>query len=103
MMLLLAPGLVQLAKAENPRVTYPPDVQAILDKTTGATQAALLDFTLFKPERSGKHTSTREITDNGVVTSDDVKKANEEVGKLAVEQRVTGVVQFIEAWRKAKP
>jgi len=103
MMLFLAGGLVQMTKAENPQLTYPPDVQAVLEKTGGATQAALLDFMLFKPERSGKRTSTREITNNGVVTGSDVKTASVELGELAVEQRVEGVVRFIEAWRKAKP
>lgn len=103
MMLFLAPGLIQMAKAENPRLTYPPEVQAILEKTTGGDQAALLDALLFQPLSSGKHTSTREFTNNGVVTADDVKTANAELGRLAVDYRIEGVVRFIEAWRKAAP
>ncbi len=103
MMLVLAGGLVQREKAENPQVVYPPDVQAVLEKTTGPVQAALLDFMLFKPERTGKHTSTREITNNGVVTGADLKTASEELGKVAVEWRVNGVVHLIEAWRNARP
>jgi len=103
MMLLLAGGLVQMAKAENPQVTYPPDVRAVLEKSSAGAQAALLDSMLFKPVRTGKHTSTREITSNGVVTESDVKTADAEIGTLAVEQRVEGVVRFIEAWRAASP
>jgi creatinine amidohydrolase/Fe(II)-dependent formamide hydrolase-like protein len=92
-----------MAKAENPTVTWPPAVQAILAKTSKADQGALLDALLFQPLRSGKHTSTREATNNGVVTAEDVKTSNAELGRLAVDYRVDGVVRFIEAWRAAVP
>jgi creatinine amidohydrolase len=103
MRLLLAPGLVQMAKAENPTLTCGPDVQAIMDKTSGSDQAVLLDSVLYLPEKTGKHTATRAITNNGVVTGGDVKTATVELGQLAVDYRVAGVVRLIESWRKVRP
>lgn len=103
MMLLLAPGLVRPGKAENPTLTYPPQIREVKEKTDGAARTALLDAMLFQPVRAGKKTSTREFTSNGVVTEEDLKSANIDLGRLAVSYRVEGTVRFIEAWRKAKP
>ena len=101
-MLHLAGGLVQMAKAENPRLTFPPEVQAILDRTTGPNQGALLDVMLFEPARSGKRTSTREVSNIGAVTTGDIKSASAEIGKAGVEATVAAAVRFIETWRQAR-
>ena len=103
MMLFLAGGLVRMDKAENPVLTYPPLAREIMAKAEGSAQAALLDTLLFEPLRSGKQASTREMTNNGVVTGEDLKNVSPEIGRLAVEYRVNGTVRFIESWRKVKP
>ncbi|MBP7864628.1 MAG: creatininase family protein [Acidobacteria bacterium] len=103
MMLLLAPGLVRMDKAENPKLTYPPLARKIREKADGFAKEALLNALLYQPLRSGKLSSTRELSNNGVVTGEDLKLSSEEIGRLAVDYRVDGVVRFIEAWRKVKP
>lgn len=101
MMLELAGGLVQMDRVEAPRISLPPAAQAILDRTSGRNQEALLDVTLWQPERTGKRASTREMTSNGVYTTGDVKTASVELGRLAVDYRVDPIVRFIEAWQAA--
>jgi len=103
MMLLLAPGLVRMDRAANPNVTYPPLAAEIMAKADSTSKGALLDALLFQPLRSGKQSSTRELTDNGVVSGEDLKLSSPEIGRLAVDYRVDGVVRFIEAWRKIQP
>lgn len=103
MMMYLAGGLVQMSKAENPKLTLPASVQAISEKVAGRNREALGNATLFQPERSGKGTSTREISSNGVVTSGDVKTASADIGRAVVEANVEAAVRFIEAWRLARP
>jgi creatinine amidohydrolase len=103
MMMYLAGGLVQMSKAENPTLTFPASVQAISEKIAGRNREALDNATLFQPERSGKGTSTREISSNGVVTTGDVKTAGADIGRAVVDANVEAVVRFIEAWRQARP
>ena len=103
MMMYLAGGLVQMSKAENPTLTLPVPVQEISEKVAGRNREALDNATLFQPERSGKRTSTREISSNGVVTRGDVKTATADIGRAVVEANVEAVVRFIEAWRQAHP
>lgn len=102
MMLFLARGLVRMDKAENPVLHYPPQAKEIMEKVEGANQAAILDVILFQPAHSGKQSSTREFSNNGVVTGEDLKKSGEEIGRLAVDYRVEGVVRFIQSWKKVK-
>ena len=102
-MMYLAGGLVQMSKAENPTLTFPASVQAISEKIAGRNREALDNATLFQPERSGKGTSTREISSNGVVTSGDVKMASADIGRAVVETNVDAAVRFIETWRQVRP
>jgi creatinine amidohydrolase/Fe(II)-dependent formamide hydrolase-like protein len=102
MMLFLARGLVRMEKAENPVLTYPPPAKEVMEKIGGVNQAAILDVMLYQPARSGKQSSTREFSNNGVVTGEDLKNSTEDLGRLAVDYRVEGVVRFIQAWKKTK-
>ena len=102
MMLFLAGGLVRMEKAENPVLTYPPLVKEVMENTKGVNQTALLDVMLYQPARTGKRTSTREFTSNGVVTGEELKNSSTDLGRLAVDYRVEGVVRFIQDWKKAK-
>ncbi len=103
MMLYLAGGLVRMGEAENPVLRYPPEVNEVMEKVDAADRAALLEGMLFQPERSGKKTSTREFTSNGVVTGEDLRTSSADLGRLAVDYRVEGVVRFIQAWKKVRP
>jgi creatinine amidohydrolase len=102
-MMYLAGGLVQMSKAENPKLTFPASVHAISEKIAGRNQEALDNALLFQPERSGKGTSTREISSNGVVTTGDLKTASAEIGRAVVEANVEAVVRFIETWQQIRP
>lgn len=103
MMLYLASGLVRMEKAENPVLSDPASIRAVKEKADEGARAALLDAMLFLPARTGKQTSTRELSSNGVVTGEDLRSASPELGKLAVDYRVEGVVRFIQSWRKVRP
>jgi creatinine amidohydrolase len=102
-MLYLAGSLVDMSKAVNPVLTVPPDV-AKLD-ALGKTDLALAQLARemrFRPEETGKKTSTREMTDTGSVTTGDIKTASAERGRREVEGFIDAAAKFIEAWRAAK-
>jgi creatinine amidohydrolase len=99
MMMYLAGGLVQMAKTEISTLTLPASFRAISEKIAGRNREALDNATLFQPERSGKGTSTREISSNGVVTTGDLKTASAEIGRAVVEANVDAAVRFIDAWK----
>jgi len=103
MMLYLAGSLVDLTKAVNPVLTVPPDV-ATLD-ALGKTDPALAELAgemRFRPQETGKKTSTREMTDTGSVTTGDIKTASAERGRREIEGFIDAAARFIEAWRAVK-
>ncbi len=102
-MLYLAPELVRLERAENPKLTLPPSLEAIYRQTDGETEKALDWATAFLPRETGKGTSTREMTDNGAFTDGDLRAAQPELGRVRVEDRVGAAARFIETWRKLQP
>ncbi len=102
-MLELTPGLVAVEKIENPVLTLPPGLRAALDDGTSPNLQAVAQAWLFRPERSGKGTSTRDMTSNGVVTTGDVNSSNAALGRAVMKQRVDAIVRFIEEWRTLEP
>jgi hypothetical protein len=54
-----------------------------------------------RPESTGKQTSTRESTSNGVTTKRDLKSATAEQGRQQAERFIEAAVKFIETWKKA--
>jgi len=103
MMLYLAGSLVDLTKVVNPVLTVPPDV-AKLD-ALGKTDPALAELAgemRFRPQETGKKTSTREMTDTGSVTTGDIKTASAERGRREMGGFIDAAARFIEAWRAVK-
>jgi creatinine amidohydrolase len=99
-MLFHSGSLVQMSKAENPRLTLPARLRAVYDTTQGET-LKVLDWAMgFLPEGTGKRASTPEMSNNGVVTDGDLATASAELGRVRVEARVEAAVEFIETWRK---
>ncbi len=98
-MLSLAPALVRTDRLQNPRLTLPPRLRAIYERTDGEAQKALDWATAFLPVETGKGTSTRELTDTGAFTDGDLRTANAELGSARVDATVSAAVRFIETWR----
>lgn len=99
-MLFLSGTLVQMSKAENPKLTLSAGLRAVYDTTDGETLKALDWAMAFLPESTGKRTSTPEMSHNGVITDGDLAMASAALGQARIEARVKAAVDFIEAWRK---
>lgn len=100
-MLYLTPGLVDMNRAEKPILSFPPNVQKSFLKSTG--QSLFMEVAMsgmFCPEDTGKNSSSRELTNNGVFTDGDPANAKQTQGKAAVDHFVKAAVQFIEEWKK---
>jgi creatinine amidohydrolase len=103
--LYLTPDLVDLAAARRPTLTYPPflaDMKAEL--VAGDPTARLLFFAeTLKAKSTGKHVSTREMTDTGNWTELDLHTATAARGRQSSEQFVDAAVAFIEKWKSLEP
>jgi len=99
--LYLFGSLVQMSQAENPVLTFPPDVIRYMDmaRTTNPAFAAVAAVLRFRPVETGKKTSTREVSSTGAVTLGDIKSATVERGRWEVEDYVAYAAKFIEEWR----
>lgn len=100
-MLYVANSLVDMSKAEKPILTFPPAAQNALEKAKeNPNLAAIAMASLFTPKKIGKKASTREMTDNGVVSSGDPNDARAELGRKGVQRFVDAAVKFILEWKK---
>jgi len=103
--LYLTPGLVDLAAARKAVITYPAHLQAIEPQVAAGDPTASLVFLAeaLKAKSTGKHTSTREMTDTGSWSELDPKLATAAQGQAEVEAFVSSAVQFIDAWKALRP
>ncbi len=60
------------------------------------------EASLFWPEETGKGTSIREVSSNGVLSFNDPKDASTEYGKPFLDDMVSSAVNLIEAWKLVK-
>ena len=100
-MLYLTPGLVDMNRAEKPILTFPPNALKSFQKSVG--QPLFMEVamsSMFCTKETGKNSSTRELTNNGVVTDGDPANATQAQGKASVDQFVKAAVQFIKEWKK---
>jgi creatinine amidohydrolase len=86
-------------------LTLPPHLQAMLPQVLGGDRTANLVFLAeaLKAKDTGKHTSTREMTETGNWTVVDVAQASAERGKATTDAFVGAAVQFIEKWKALRP
>src|SRR6185312_9734482 len=105
MSLYLTPGLVDLSAARKATITYPPHLQALESRVAARDPTASLVFLseALKAKSTGKHTSTREMTDTGSWSELDPKLATAAQGRAEAEGFVSAAVEFIEAWKKLRP
>jgi len=100
-MLYLANSLVDMSKAEKPILTFPSSAQKAFERAKDNPNTATIAWaTLFTPKKVGKKASTRELTNNGVVSSGHPKDAKVELGQKAAQGFLAAVVKFIEEWKK---
>ncbi len=101
--LCLFPDLVQLEKAEKPIIRFPEE----LDKMRLLSEDypdvnQIWEGSLFWPEETGKGTSIREVSNNGVLSFNDPKDASTDYGKPFLDDMVSSAVNLIEAWKLVK-
>lgn len=103
--LYLTPNLVNLQAARKAVITYPAHLQAIEPQVAAGDTTASLVFLseALKAKSTGKHTSTREMTDTGSWSELDPKLATAAQGQAEAETFVASAVQFIDAWKKLRP
>jgi creatinine amidohydrolase/Fe(II)-dependent formamide hydrolase-like protein len=98
-MMHVAPRLVHTEKLENPVLTIPSDLAAIYTLEAGGVRDALDWAVSFVPKATGKHTSTRELSNNGVFTFGRLEEASSEIGASRVDSVVQALVRAINTWR----
>jgi len=103
--LYLTPGLYDQSVARPAKITYPPHLAALVPKLLAGDRAAELVFLheALKNSDTGKHTSTREMTDTGSWSTLDPKTATAEAGRKSTEQFVNSAVAFINHWKELRP
>jgi len=103
--LYLFPDLVDMSKAGKNEVTLPDHLQKALPQMIAGDDTATAVFLAeaLKPKDTGKHTSTREMTQTGVWSERDTREASAENGRQDAEAFIDASVQFIERWRVLKP
>ncbi|UCC49867.1 MAG: creatininase family protein [Gemmatimonadota bacterium] len=99
-MMYLAGDLVQMERAENPVLTFPPDVEKVLSGMEGSNLSLLRDAYLFLPEGTGKRTSSREMSSNGCFTTGDVKTSSAARGKWELWAFVESAIAFLNSWKE---
>jgi creatinine amidohydrolase len=93
-------NLVDMSKAENPVLTFPPEVLKFLEMSKkDPVFGEVADKIGFRPIETGKKSSTREMTNNGAITTGDIKTATAERGRREVEDFISAAARFIEEWR----
>jgi creatinine amidohydrolase len=103
--LYLTPNLVNLSAARPATLTYPPHLQAMVPKVIAGDPTANLVFLAeaLKAESTGKHTSTREMSNTGSWSVLDPRTATAAQGQEEADRFISAAVQFIEAWKKLRP
>jgi len=98
--LYLIGSLVDMSKAENPILTFPPEMRKLMEMSKeDPSFSAVWGSIWFRPLETGKKTSTREMTNTGAVTTGDIKTATAERGRKELEDFITAAAKFIEEWR----
>jgi creatinine amidohydrolase len=102
-MLYLKPDLVKMERAEKPKFKASPKIQEIIDLgRKNPEMYALLSTVQGVPEETKKGGASHELSNNGIWSTGDPKRATRERGEKTVNAMVTNAVRFIEAWKKIK-
>jgi creatinine amidohydrolase len=101
----LFPSLVDLDKATQPQLIFPPHITRMLPQVAARDRAASLVFLAeaLKPKETGKKTSTAEMSSTGVWSERNTREATAEQGRRATEGFVDAAVRFIDRWKELRP
>ena len=100
-MLYLKPELVKMKRAKRPRMNFTPQMGELF--ILGQKNPDLMmvwESLLAVPEETNKGGASHEISNNGIWTFGDPKKATSEKGEKAATRMVEKAVKFIEDWRR---
>jgi creatinine amidohydrolase len=102
-LLYLKPELVKMERAEKPKFKASPKIQEIVDLgRKNPEMYTLLSTVQGVPEETKKGGASHELSNNGIWSTGDPRKATKERGKKTVNAMVTSAVNFIEAWKLIK-
>lgn len=103
--LYLTPNLVNLAAGRTAPLTLPAHLQKMLPDVVAGDPTATRVFLAeaLKSEKTGKGTSTIEMTDTGVWSALEVRTATAERGRAETDASVDAAVAFIERWKRLRP
>jgi creatinine amidohydrolase len=100
-MLYLTNSLVDMARAEKPKLTFPDAARKAWANSEGSPDLSLVaSANLFRPKDTGKKASSREMSNIGVFTGGDPKNATAESGRKSTERFVKAAVKFIKDWKR---
>lgn len=98
-MLYLRPDLVKMERAERPKITFTPKMQQLLRLGRKYPDLMLILGGLQAvPAETGKGGASHELSNNGIWTMGDPKKATKELGEESVNRIVNYAVKFIQEW-----
>ncbi len=103
--LYMFPNLVNMQNAQTAKLTLPEHMQKMLPQVAAGDPTASLVFLAegLKPLETGKHTSTREMTNTGTWGVREITQATAEQGRRETEDFVNAAVKFIERWKELRP
>jgi creatinine amidohydrolase len=103
--LYLFPSLVDMSKAGPNSLQLPEHLRNMLPEVIAGDRTATSVFLAegLKPEATGKHTSTGEMTATGVWSERDTRESSAEQGRVQAESFVAAAVRFIERWKVLTP
>ncbi len=103
-MLSLEPSLVKMERAERPTMHFTPEMEKLSKLSRDNPKlASVWNLMLGVPSETKKGGASSEISSNGVWTLKDPRSANAEIGHRTSQRFVDQAVDFIQAWKMAKP
>jgi len=103
--LYLFPSLVDLDKATQSPLTFPPHLSRMLPQVAAGDRAATMVFLAeaLKGRETGKKTATADMSQTGVWSERNPREATAEQGRRATEGFVDAAVRFIDRWKELRP
>ena len=101
----LFPTLVDISKGRKADLTLPDHLNKMLPQVKAGDPVATRVFLAeaLKPKETGKHTSTREMTDTGSWSERDTRESTAAGGRASTESFVNSAVEFINRWNTLRP
>src|SRR5215831_2922651 len=103
--LYMFPNLVNMTNAKTASLTMPDHMMKMMPQVAAGDPTASLVFLAegLKPQETGKHTSTREMSTTGTWGVREITHASAEQGRRETEDFVSAAVKFIERWKELRP